>query len=298
LIDLVKDLLYSLSWLWRVPESDVVIANSFWLPALLLHRKPISPAVFVSVERYPKGQLRLYKKAKRLRAPTQAVQSAILAQLPSFSNRTVVIPNPIDTEVFSPTVRNIHKSTKRILYTGRIHPEKGIHILINAFRIIAQERDDVELHITGEMRTERGGGGKTYGRKLERLARGFPVTFNPSIDSPRLLADALHSADYYCYPSLSENGESFGVAPLEAMSTGLAPIVSSLSCFSDFIEEGKTGYLFDHRAPDPEVTLANVLRSALNGSAKHIRMGLAAHKKSLEFSFESVADAFLAAFVR
>jgi glycogen synthase len=39
---------------------------------------------------------------------------------------------------------------------------------------------------------------------------------------------------------VAETGEAFGVAPIEAMAYGCAPLVSNLACFRDFIEDGVT----------------------------------------------------------
>jgi glycosyltransferase involved in cell wall biosynthesis len=43
------------------------------------------------------------------------------------------------------------------------------------------------------------------------------------------------------------------------MAAGCAPVVSDLGCFRDFVQDGKNGHFFDHRAPDPVGELANVL---------------------------------------
>ena len=61
------------------------------------------------------------------------------------------------------------------------------------------------------------------------------------------------------YPSLADTGEAFGLAPLEAMASGCAVIVSDLRCFDDFIENGKNGLKFDHRSSDPVSDLSSQL---------------------------------------
>jgi glycosyltransferase involved in cell wall biosynthesis len=45
----------------------------------------------------------------------------------------------------------------------------------------------------------------------------------------------------FVYPCLAEQGETFGLAPLEAVACGAVPIVSDLSCFGDFITPGVNG---------------------------------------------------------
>jgi glycosyltransferase involved in cell wall biosynthesis len=61
------------------------------------------------------------------------------------------------------------------------------------------------------------------------------------------------------YPSLAERGESFGLAPLEAMAAGCATLVSDLHCFDDFVVDGENALKFDHRGAEP----SNQLEAAL-----------------------------------
>jgi glycosyltransferase involved in cell wall biosynthesis len=79
----------------------------------------------------------------------------------------------------------------------------------------------------------------------------------------------------FVYPSLAETGESLGLAPLEAMATGCAAIVSDLRCFDDFIEDGVTGLRFDHRGADAADALA-VQLARLIGSPEFLHRVAAA----------------------
>lgn len=60
----------------------------------------------------------------------------------------------------------------------------------------------------------------------------------------------MDKCDIYCYPSLADKGETFGVAPLEAMGLGIPTIVSGLDCFKDFVTDKVSGLIFDHHAED------------------------------------------------
>ena len=61
------DLIYSLRTMPILPQADIVVTNTFWLPVLLRSSK--YGKVYVQVARYPKGQMRFYVKAARLQAP-------------------------------------------------------------------------------------------------------------------------------------------------------------------------------------------------------------------------------------
>ncbi|MEP0885039.1 glycosyltransferase family 4 protein [Trichocoleus sp. ST-U3] len=294
--DLLKDLVYALRVVPVLPRADILVINDFWLPVFAALR-PDAGRIAINAARFPKGQFRLYAGAHRFVAPSQAIQEAITNQYPPATARIRVIPNPIDTRVFFPPIspRPVRED-KTILYVGRVHPEKGIHLLLEAFAILSRQLPQVKLQVLGPYKQSQGGGGEDYLRTLKTKAQGLPVEFSPAIFDSRKLANAYRAADLFCYPSLAEKGESFGVAPLEAMATGLVPVVSNLVCFKDFIEDGKTGYFFDHRSPDAAENLSATLVSAILNWDKTCQMGAKAAQKAQELSYEQIAEIYLTDF--
>jgi glycosyltransferase involved in cell wall biosynthesis len=296
-LDLAKDLAYSAGVLPKIPRADIIVSNTFWLPVFAGRMQRSSGKLVVSVERFPKGQIRLYGRAARLCAPSTAVRDAVLAECPSSAREVITIGNPIDTNIFVPLAESRSSRTpKTILYTGRIHPEKGLGLLIAAFSRLAPRVPDLRLRIIGPSRTDQGGGGEAYLRALKATAAGLPVEFVDPIFEPSELASALQRADYYCYPSLADRGESFGVAPLEAMATGLVPIVSDLACFRDFIQHDSTGLIFNHRAADPAVGICECLMRLIETPGLNKRLSDAAVAKAGEFSQAVIATRFLSEF--
>lgn len=292
-LDLVKDGLYSLRMLPVLPYADVLVTNVFWLPvaASLLHARG---RVVVNVQRMPKGQIRLYHRVARLAAVSRAVRQAIAEQCPKALPLTKVIPNPIDTDILRPPPQGRSlDGPQTILYTGRIHPEKGLGLLIEAFGRIQPRFPQARLELVGPWQVESGGGGEAYLRQLRDQALGLPVTFGEPIYNRADLARLLQRAHVYCYPSLADEGESFGVAPLEAMATGLAPIVSDLFCFRDFIKPGQNGIIFDHRASDASDKLAVALASQLSDPQRRVQMGETAALDAADFSYANIARMYL-----
>ena len=292
--DLIKDLLYSLEAVRTAPPGDIIVTNAFWLPIFTARRRRKLGHTVISVERYPKGQLRLYRQADRLCAPTRAIRDAIVREVPGLAERVVVIPNPVNVQIFHPPgrVRNFSRARK-ILYTGRVHPEKGIHLLVRAFRRVVQKFPDSSLDVVGPVETDKGGGGPAYLKQLQREAAGLRVSFRAPVFDRMQLVRLLHSARVFCYPSLAERGESFGLAPLEAMATGLPVVVSDLGCFRDFVEHGRTGLVFDHRGAAGSERLARALETLLSDASFSARLALAAAEKAQEFSVARVAEMFL-----
>ena len=103
--------------------------------------------------------------------------------------------------------------------------------------------------IVGPAEEKLGGGGESYLASLKHSAKraNNRVTFAGPIFDAVELEQTFRGAKLFVYPSLAERGESFGLAPLEAMTHGCAVLVSKLECFGDFIRDGETGFVFDHR---------------------------------------------------
>ncbi|NDJ24024.1 glycosyltransferase [Nostoc sp. B(2019)] len=295
-LDLFKDLLYALLTFPSLPPSDILVINDFWLPVFAaLH--PKVGQIVVNAARFPKGQYSLYGGVARFAAVSKAIKDAIAQEHPAAIPRIKVIPNPIDTNIFYPSIRSrVEQKEQIILYVGRVHPEKGIHLLLDAFSILSQQISTVKLRIVGPVQENQGGGGKSYLRTLESQVNNLNVEFIKPIFDVYKLSDFYREADLFCYPSLAEKGESFGVAPLEAMATSLAPVVSDLACFKDFIQEGITGYFFDHRSANAANNLANVLASAILNPEKTEQICHQARQKASEFSYEQIANMYLSDF--
>lgn len=292
--DLVRDLLYSCRMLPLVPASDVVVTNSFWLPILLPILCRRAGKIVVNVARVPKGQIAWYRRVDRLAAVSTAIREEIALQCPDAAPLTKVIANPVDTDIFSPADRRLHsRAPFIILYAGRVHPEKGVDLLIRGFRRLYDVRQDVVLHILGPAAVEQGGGGSQYMACLEQLADGLPVEFLLPTFEKAELAEIYRASSLFCYPSLAERGESFGLAPLEAMATGLVPVVSNLACFRDFLQEGHTGLVFDHRGPDAPGHLAEAFRKLLDDPESYAKMSAAGARRAKDFSKERIADFYL-----
>ncbi len=298
----ILDLVYSLRTMMALPKSDIVVTNTFWLPIFLC--SPRRGKVYVHVARYPKGQMRLYKKAARLQAPSSAVARAIKAEEAGLKDNVKVIPYPVPTPTFvaseasaiSSAPPAISQREKIIVFVGRVHPEKGVHLLVEAFATLPREMaSDWQLSIVGPAEEELGGGGENYLAELKRAASkaAGSVFFRGPVFDSIMLEQHLRAARLFVYPSLAERGESFGLAPLEAMAHGCAVLVSNLECFSDFIRDGETGFVFDHRAAQPIETLRDKIDNLIADENLLARVSEAGYRKSADFTIDRVADQFL-----
>jgi len=165
-----------------------------------------------------------FAAARLWRALTERERDQIAAL--GFKAPIVVIPNGIDADEFAKCESLRARSARtrrRVVFLGRLHPKKGLDLLLDAWRRIpAGARSDWELVIYGPDELN-------HRAELENLVAkygiGEHVQFGGVVsrpDKPGVLA----AADLFVLPSRSEG---FSVAILEALAAGL-PVIASTSC--------------------------------------------------------------------
>ena len=147
-----------------------------------------------------------------------ARQLLIDAGLPS--DRTRVLANPV-LDPGPPRAPG-----EGATYVGRLAPEKGVDLLIDAWRAFP----DVPLRIVGNGPEE---------ARLRRLAQDQPaIEFlgaRPHDDALSAMADAA----FVIAPSLWY--ETFGMVVLEAMACGRPVVVPGKSALAELVDSGRTG---------------------------------------------------------
>lgn len=292
----LMDLAYTLRARRVLPPADVLVTNTFWLP--LVERRRSRGRPYVHVARYPKGQLRLYPRRAVLQTVSAPIRDAILREVPAAAARVRVVPYPLSPVYLGPR----GSGGPAILYAGRIHPEKGVHLLVESFAKIASTPPFAgwTLRIVGPWQTAQGGGGSSYRDRLISLAA--PAQSRIELIGPEFNEAALvtryRQAAVFAYPSLAEFGETFGLAALEAMAAGCAPLVSSLACFRDFIRPGENGMVFDHRTADPVAPLGQALTQLASDGGLRTRLQQAAWTTARDYALPEIAERFVRDFYR
>lgn len=240
IFDLLKDLVYSFRVLAKIPAADILLINVFWLPFLAQFSKKIRKTIVV-IERVPKYQFFLYKKCDLFIAASTSIKETLIKQNPSLINKTIVITNPLDTSTYAPQYIT---PIKDIIYAGRIHKEKGINLLIDAFSKLQIEYPEATLTILGPHDLKSGGSGNTYLDFLKEKAKDLNVNFLAPIYDQKSFVEELSAHRIFCYPSQAVKGEACPLAPMEAMAIGLIPIVSDIPQFNDYISHHINGLIF------------------------------------------------------
>lgn len=288
----LRDLLYTRRALKVLPDADVIVTNTFWAPLLT---KPKHGLVYVSVERMPKGQMKLYRGAARLRACSQAVADGILREAPAAKNRVKVVPNPLP---FTPS-QEVDWTTKgeEVIYVGRIHPVKGVELLLRAF-VRAKKNNwlgaNWRLTFVGPSDEAKGGGGTDWWQRVLAIGGDEKVQWVGPVYDEDELNSYYRRARIIAYPTMDEKGEAMPIAPLEGMAWGCVPVVSALACFKDYVIPNDNGVVFDHESEDREDALALALTTASGREGGSMGMKAVAVRNS--HGLASIAGRFLTDF--
>lgn len=218
-----------------------------------------------------------------------AITNEEVRQIENFiSNKKItMIPNGINPEDFTnlPFRKELEKlypkliGKKVLFFLGRIHPKKGLDLLVKVFGIITRERDDVRLLIAGP---DSDGYEAKVKQILEKERTLDKVIFTGMLKDQNKLV-ALGGADIFILPSYSEG---FSMAILEAMISKLPVIITSQCNFPE-VDEYKAGIVIE---PDSK-QFVEALNTLLSNSKLCKKTGENGRKLVLEkFTWNKIAD--------
>lgn len=290
-INLALDLLWGIRVTRALPPGDAVICNTIALPVWLRRLRPSAGIVCVMMGRAPKGQVRFYRGVARIYSPSTFAASMITQ--PWAFARTRAIGNPIDWPLLARSSSQ-PGTPITIGFVGRLHPEKGVEVLVRAAVLLAGRAGlpQWRLRIVGPSSVGDGGGGEAWLGGLKReasAALGNRIEWLPPEFDAGRLAKTYGTLDIFCYPSLAEKGETFGVAVAEAMAARCAVVVSALGCFSDLVTDGRTGLVFDHGAANREAILAECLGRLVSDPGLRGDLALNGQEHARRFDYPQVS---------
>lgn len=281
--DQAVDLLHNHS-LWMMPNVyPGWVAKKHQLPLVTSPRGTLSPRAMNSGLKYLKKVFwMLIQKPALLgttcfHATSMAEYEDIRAQ--GFKQPVALIPNGID---IPPYKKLTNAGLKTVLFLGRIHPIKGLDMLLPAWGMLQDRYPNWRLRIVGP--DHRG-----YLAKMQALARELRlarVEFVPAVAGPDK-AKELAEADLFVLPSYSEN---FAISVAEALAAGLPAIVTKGAPWGG-LERHQAGWHIDIDTK----ALIEALDVAMSTSRTELEeMGLRGRQwMSHEFSWEKIASQML-----
>ncbi|MBN2440488.1 MAG: glycosyltransferase family 4 protein [Spirochaetales bacterium] len=192
------------------------------------------------------------KKTDKVIFVSQFLRNEAEKIFPQYKNKFTTIYNGTDTELFKPYDRsNINEllsmikfdnNCKYILYTGRLNHDKGVHILIEAFKIVNKMREDLKLIICGTSWFKNEKKDK-YTRHLEKIASPVKdsIIFTGFL-SHDLLCYLYSAVDIFVFPALWQ--EPFGLVLIEAMAAETFVIASNVGAIPEIFRNEDPNTLF------------------------------------------------------
>ncbi len=290
----LQDLVYAFRVRRVLPVADITVTNTFWMPMLL--RDSTHGATYVHVARFPRRQMRFYRHVARLQPVSSIVGDAIRSQTPSVAQLVRPLPNPLPENWLAEDEILTRARSSTVLYVGRVHPEKGLDLLIDAFTQLPEMiRSEWTLVVVGPAAVTAGGGGEEYldYLKARAVAGKLAVDWVGAIYDSELLKAQYDRSPIFVYPSRAAQGEALPLAPVEAMARGCTPVVSSLECFRDYLRHRENGVMFPADASDPARELAEVLLDLIQRPQERQRLQLAALRTASNYTVERVARQYL-----
>ncbi|MFH0944242.1 MAG: glycosyltransferase family 4 protein [Planctomycetota bacterium] len=183
--------------------------------------------------------------------------------------RIRVVENGLEQDA----LRGLSRSNRgpfRFGFLGSVLPTKGVHVLVEAFRILGRKEARLDVH--GEILPWHEI--SDYGARLKEAARGLEtqVAFHGRY-GPAELPAILSSFDALVVPSLWF--EAFCLTLREGFLAGLPVLVSNLGAMAEGVEDGTTGLLF--RAGDA-ADLAHKMERILDDEELRIRLSTSVKK--------------------
>ena len=198
------------------------------------------------------------------------------------ASKITKIASGVDHRQFAPGVSRAEASLPprpRVMFTGRLHPQKNLDVLIDAWPEVASATG-ASLILVGDGPERERLAAKAKSVGIDRFVHFHGVTEDP--------ADMLKAADLFVLPSLAEGMSN---SLLEAMATALPCVASNIGGNQDLLGPADAGVLIAGSSP---TVWARALINLINDPDRRARLGENARKRIDDvYALERVVDRYV-----
>ena len=196
-----------------------------------------------------------------------------------------VVPLVVDTSVFNPTIRgeDIRRrfgisDEPTLVYVGNLSRVKGIHVLLDALKIVKEQYSDVKLLMVLNLPIEKFENPERFEVDMEliidvkRKIKDYNLEDNViPIGLTEEMAKIMAAGDIFVMPFLEITGVAdYPLSLLEAMAIGLPAVATKVGGVPEIIRNGENGILIN---PGNPFELAKAILYMLENRRKAERMG-------------------------
>jgi glycosyltransferase involved in cell wall biosynthesis len=293
---------YALTVARDMRRRRIELAHLFGNPGFIPIIRHLNPGIRICLHSHDHAladfdrelTLRRLRGADLVLGCSHYVTDSIRTRFPEIADRCEHLHNGVDPRFLE--VPSRPDASREVLFIGRLSPEKGVHVLIDAFGRVA-ERHDARLSLVGPndlapkhfvdpFRQDPLSAGIEgyYGKPGRYLAdleaaavpHGDRVRFSGPLPNSEITGQQAKAA-VFCFVSLWH--EPFGIPLIEAMAAGLPVIATRAGAFPEIVEDGVTGLLVERGDTQG---LATALDQLLGDPERRRRMGEAGRQRVRE----------------
>ena len=173
----------------------------------------------------------------------------------------------------------VENQIKKLVFVGRLSPEKGIRILFDSLAILKDRGLDCQLTLLGD-----GPDREVLTRLSSDLDLDDRILFKGFVNQAEI-TETLSESDIFVLPSFAEG---IPVSLMEAMAIGKPVIASYVGGVTELVVEGETGLVV---YPSDAVSLADSIATYLNDEELRNKIIQSARQKvEQEFNIEHQID--------
>lgn len=237
------------------------------------------------------------------------IAAGVRRRFPQLAQRCSYIYNGADVTLFA-RPPGVQPKRKELLFVGRVAPEKGVHVLLDAFRIVLAHHPDAHLKLIGPEKVHPrqallptcddphvleiepyfrpGAYAELLRAKMSELPSASISFFDRGMKFSELVPH-YHSASIFAFSPVWNDPSPLTI--YEAAASGL-PIVSTRSGgIPEIVEHGRTGLLVERS--DPQALAHAILQLLSNPDQRDAMAQAAIERASTRFSWERIAEDLL-----
>ncbi|HMS22180.1 MAG TPA: glycosyltransferase [Candidatus Levybacteria bacterium] len=199
-----------------------------------------------------------------------------------------ILPNGIDRARFLNQKKGylhkrlkISKNTKILLYVGRLGREKSVEFLIKSFQHVLKKEPNTALVLIG------GGPDKDVLVELAKKLKVEKKVYLPGFIEQKCMPQVYSDSDIFLFSSKTETQ---GMAPIEAMTSGLPVVAVQDKTMQELIRDGENGYLTSRNNGD----FAKKILLLLKNDEKRDEMGKKAQASTKKYSLAETTKQLVA----
>lgn len=170
------------------------------------------------------------------------------------------------------------KPTRLLIYAGRLVPEKNLPLLLQTMRLLRAQHPEAVLLIAGD-------GMERAAMERDAADLEDSVVFLGHIGGREELAEILAGCELFVHPNPKE---PFGIAPLEAMASGLVLVAPNCGGVTEYANESNAMLA----APEADA-FAQAVQMILRSPELLAEKSQTAQQTAEVFGVERMAEAFL-----